>query len=155
MAEIRYGKLIQVQKDMDRLAHQASPEAIAQAALELGEELSDALDAVGLIEQGEVRVNGVPSKVAYRLRDGDLIAVVVPEPRKSELLPEEVAFTILHEDEDLLVIAKPPGLVVHPGCGHQTGTLVHGLLFHCDDLAGTCSASPAFRRGEGVQHKMI
>lgn len=89
-----------------------------------------------LIEQGEVRVNGVPSKVAYRLRDGDLVAVVVPEPRKSELLPEEVAFTILHEDEDLVVIAKPPGLVVHPGCGHQTGTLVHGLLFHCDDLAG-------------------
>lgn len=89
-----------------------------------------------LIEQGEVRVNGVPSKVAYRLRDGDLVAVVVPEPRKSELVPEEVAFTILHEDEDLVVIAKPPGLVVHPGCGHQTGTLVHGLLFHCDDLAG-------------------
>lgn len=89
-----------------------------------------------LIEQGEVRVNGLPAKVAYRLRDGDLIAVAVPEPRRSELLPEEVAFTILHEDEDLVVIAKPPGLVVHPGCGHHSGTLVHGLLFHCDDLAG-------------------
>ncbi len=90
-----------------------------------------------LIEQGAVLANGVPAKAAsYRLRLGDLIVVAVPEPRKSELLPEEVAFTILHEDEDLLVIAKPPGLVVHPGCGHQSGTLVHGLLFHCDDLAG-------------------
>jgi 23S rRNA pseudouridine1911/1915/1917 synthase len=89
-----------------------------------------------LIEQEAVRVNGVPTKVAYRLREGDRIAVVVPEPRKSELQPEEVAFIIMHEDEDLVVIAKPPGLVVHPGCGHQSGTLVHGLLFHCDDLAG-------------------
>jgi len=89
-----------------------------------------------LIEQGEVLVNGNPAKVAYRLRGGERITVAVPPPRKSELLPEEVAFTILHEDEDLLVIAKPPGLVVHPGCGHQSGTLVHGLLFHCDDLAG-------------------
>jgi 23S rRNA pseudouridine1911/1915/1917 synthase len=89
-----------------------------------------------LIEQEAVRVNGAPTKVAYRLRDGDRIALAVPEPRKSELRPEEVAFIIMHEDEDLVVIAKPPGLVVHPGCGHQTGTLVHGLLFHCDDLAG-------------------
>lgn len=89
-----------------------------------------------LIEQEAVRVNEVPVKVAYRLRNGDRIAVAVPEPRKSELLAEEVAFIILHEDDDLLVIAKPPGLVVHPGCGHQSGTLVHGLLFHCDDLAG-------------------
>jgi len=89
-----------------------------------------------LIGQGEVLVNGVSAKAAYRLHTGDQIVVAVPEPSKSELLPEQVEFTILHEDEDLLVIAKPPGLVVHPGCGHQTGTLVHGLLFHCDDLAG-------------------
>lgn len=89
-----------------------------------------------LIEQGAVLVNGAPAKVACRLHGGDLVAVAVPEARKSELLPEEVAFTILFEDEDLVVIAKPPGLVVHPGCGHQSGTLVHGLLFHCDDLAG-------------------
>lgn len=89
-----------------------------------------------LIEREAVRVNGAPTKVAYRLRDGDQIAVAVPEIRKSELLAEEVEFAILHEDEDLVVIAKPPGLVVHPGCGHQSGTLVHGLLFHCDDLAG-------------------
>jgi len=89
-----------------------------------------------LIELGEVLVNGLPVKTAYRLRTGDLVTVAVPPPSKSELRPEKVEFTILHEDEDLLVIAKPPGLVVHPGCGHQSGTLVHGLLFHCDDLAG-------------------
>ncbi|NTV15753.1 MAG: RluA family pseudouridine synthase [Desulfobulbaceae bacterium] len=89
-----------------------------------------------LIAQGEVSVNGIPAKAAYRLRLGDQITLAVPEPRKSELLPEAVDFSILHEDSDLLVIAKPPGLVVHPGCGHQSGTLVHGLLFHCDDLAG-------------------
>jgi 23S rRNA pseudouridine1911/1915/1917 synthase len=89
-----------------------------------------------LIEREAVLVNGAASKVAYRLRAGDRIAVTVPEARKSELLPEEVTFSILFEDEDLVVLSKPPGLVVHPGCGHQSGTLVHGLLFHCDDLAG-------------------
>ena len=89
-----------------------------------------------LIERGEVLVNGALVKAACRLGDGDQIVVVVPEPRKSVLRPEEVAFTILYEDEDLVVIAKPPDTVVHPGCGHQTGTLVHGLLFHCGDLAG-------------------
>jgi 23S rRNA pseudouridine1911/1915/1917 synthase len=89
-----------------------------------------------LIESEEVMVNGVPVKTSYRLRDLDRITVTIPEPVPSELRPEAVEFSILHEDDDLLVISKPPGLVVHPGCGHQEGTLVHGLLFHCEDLAG-------------------
>jgi len=89
-----------------------------------------------LIEGGAVLVNGAPVKVAFRVREGDTVTVAVPESRKSELQPEEVDFPVLFEDEDLVVIAKPPGLVVHPGCGHHSGTLVHGLLFHCEDLAG-------------------
>ncbi len=89
-----------------------------------------------LIESAAVLVNGVQVKTSYRLRELDRIMITVPEPAPSELRPEAIEFPILHEDEDLLVISKPPGLVVHPGCGHQNGTLVHGLLFHCDDLAG-------------------
>jgi len=89
-----------------------------------------------LIESEAVLVNGISVKTSYRLRNRDRISITVPEPVSSELRPEAIEFPILHEDDDLLVISKPPGLVVHPGCGHQEGTLVHGLLFHCDDLAG-------------------
>ena len=89
-----------------------------------------------LIESAAVLVNGAAVKTSYRLREHDLIEIMVPAPVAPELHPEAVEFTILHEDQDLLVISKPPGLVVHPGCGHRHGTLVHGLLFHCDDLAG-------------------
>ena len=106
--------------------------------------LADSLDAANLsrsriknlIESAEVLVNGSPVKTSYRLREEDQIEVSIPAPAPTELRAEAVEFGILHEDEDLLVISKPPGLVVHPGCGHQSGTLVHGLLFHCDDLAG-------------------
>jgi 23S rRNA pseudouridine1911/1915/1917 synthase len=65
-----------------------------------------------------------------------MIEVTLPPPEPLEIRPEKVNFSILHEDEDLLVIAKPPGIVVHPACGHREGTLVHGLLAHCKNLSG-------------------
>lgn len=89
-----------------------------------------------LLSNGLVRVNGKSSKPSYRLRGDEQIELQLPESKPLELTPECVDFTIIHEDEDLLVISKPPALVVHPACGHQSGTLVHGLLFHCNDLSG-------------------
>lgn len=89
----------------------------------------------GLIRASLVRVNGHEKKAGYRLREGDEVLVVVPPPRPVQLVPEEVDFDVLHEDQDLMVIAKPPGIVVHPAAGHQEGTLVHGLLCHCDSLS--------------------
>lgn len=90
----------------------------------------------GLIRAGFVLVNGRSSKAASRIKGGDLIAATIPPPEPLDIRPEKIDFTILHEDDDLLVIAKPPGVVVHPACGHQKGTLVHGLVAHCDNLSG-------------------
>ena len=90
----------------------------------------------GLIRGGFVFVNGTPSKAANRLKDGDRVTATIPPPEPLDIRPEKVDFAILHEDDDLLVIAKPPGVVVHPACGHQKGTLVHGLVAHCDKLSG-------------------
>jgi 23S rRNA pseudouridine1911/1915/1917 synthase len=89
-----------------------------------------------LIRAEFILVNGSTSKAANRLKNGDLIEVTVPPPEPLEIRPEKVDFSILHEDDDLLVIAKPPGVVVHPACGHKEGTLVHGLLNHCKNLSG-------------------
>jgi 23S rRNA pseudouridine1911/1915/1917 synthase len=89
-----------------------------------------------LIKSGFVRVNQSLSKPGYRLKPGDHVEVTVPSPEPLRLAPEAVAFEILHEDPWLIVVNKPPGVVVHPAPGHFTGTLVHGLLGHCKDLSG-------------------
>jgi 23S rRNA pseudouridine1911/1915/1917 synthase len=90
-----------------------------------------------LIEEGDVTVNGAPpSKSGQKLRPGDRIVVTIRPPVPIELVPEPMALVVLHEDSHLVVIDKPAGLVVHPAPGHTTGTLVHGLLAHVEDLAG-------------------
>jgi len=89
-----------------------------------------------LIRQGLVEVNGARIKASYRLKEGDLVGLTVPAPRQSHLKPESIQIKIVYEDEALLVLDKPAGLVTHPAPGHSTGTLVHGLLFHCRDLSG-------------------
>ena len=89
-----------------------------------------------LIRREFILVNGISSKAANRLKNGDIIEVTIPPLVPLEIRPEKVDFSVLFEDDDLLVIAKPPGVVVHPACGHREGTLVHGLLAHCDNLSG-------------------
>ncbi len=90
----------------------------------------------GLIQAGHVLVNGVERKAGYVLHRNDLVTVTIPPLEPSELVPEKVFFQVLYEDDALLVLSKPPGTVVHPACGHDRGTLVHGLLYHCEDLSG-------------------
>jgi 23S rRNA pseudouridine1911/1915/1917 synthase len=89
-----------------------------------------------LLASGHITVNGNGAKPSYRLGIDDDLEVRIPPLSTVDLTPEPVLFTVIHEDEDLIVLSKPPGLVVHPSCGHQSGTLVHGLLFHCDNLSG-------------------
>ncbi|MEW6220818.1 MAG: RluA family pseudouridine synthase [Thermodesulfobacteriota bacterium] len=89
-----------------------------------------------LMRAGHVLVSGRPEKPGYRLRPGDSVRVTLPPPVATELAPVPVDFRILHEDADLIVVAKPPGVVVHPASSHQGETLVHGLLYHCRDLSG-------------------
>ncbi len=81
-----------------------------------------------LISEGHVRLNGVPARPGARLRTGDEVAWEVPPPAPTTLVPEPMDLKVVYEDQDVLVIDKPAGLVVHPGAGHETGTLVHGLL---------------------------
>lgn len=90
-----------------------------------------------LLESGAVLVNGVPEKKNYKTRAGDEIEMSVPEPEEPELLPEPMELDIRYEDEDVIVVNKPKGLVVHPAPGHWSGTLVNGLMYHCrDSLSG-------------------
>ncbi|HEU5249001.1 MAG TPA: RluA family pseudouridine synthase [Thermoanaerobaculia bacterium] len=89
-----------------------------------------------LIAEGAVRLGGRPAKRSHEVRAGDEIEVEVPEPRLSKVEPEEIPLSILFEDADLLAIDKPPGLVVHPSPGHDSGTLVNALLHHVRDLSG-------------------
>lgn len=105
--------------------------------------------AAQLIQQDCVQVNRKHCKPSYRVRLEDRITGCLPEPELSENLPEPIALDILFEDAVLIVVNKPPGLVVHPAAGHASGTLVNGLLYHCPDLA-------AFR-GEirpGIVHRL-
>ena len=88
-----------------------------------------------LLKSGLVAVNGKVLVASYRVKAGDAVTVTVPPPEPSELLPEPLPLNIVFEDRDLLVVNKPPGLVVHPGAGHRRGTLLNALLHHCPHLA--------------------
>ncbi|HLC40464.1 MAG TPA: RluA family pseudouridine synthase [Methylomirabilota bacterium] len=83
-----------------------------------------------LIEEGNVRVNGAARKASYRLRAGERVTITIPAVRVEPLRPEPIPLTIVYEDDDLLVVNKPAGMVVHPGAGVQSGTLVNALLAH-------------------------
>ncbi len=89
-----------------------------------------------LILNAAITVNGHPVKAGYSVKASDVVTVKLPELRQSELVAEAIPLDILYEDEQLLVINKPVGMVVHPAPGHASGTLVHALLHHCRDLSG-------------------
>src|SRR5664279_1011357 len=89
-----------------------------------------------LIAEGAARVGGEPAKRSHVVRAGEQISVEVPEPRESVVEAEDIPLSILYEDEHMIAIDKPPGLVVHPAPGHPSGTLVNALLHHVRDLAG-------------------
>lgn len=90
-----------------------------------------------LIENGQVLVNGKTVKSNYKLRADDILSVEIPEPEELKVEAEDIPLSILYEDEQLLVVDKPKGMVVHPAAGHYNGTLVNALLYHCkDQLSG-------------------
>ncbi len=90
-----------------------------------------------LIESGQVTVNSISClDKNYRLNESDQVALSIPQSKELSVEPEDIALEIVYEDEDLLVVSKPRGMVVHPGPGHGSGTLVNALLYHCSDLSG-------------------
>jgi len=85
-----------------------------------------------LITEGKVTVNGVPAKKAgLKLKEGDKVVVDIPAPVSTDAKPEDIPLDIVYEDDDLIIINKPQGMVVHPAAGHYEGTLVNALLSHC------------------------
>jgi 23S rRNA pseudouridine1911/1915/1917 synthase len=103
-----------------------------------------------LIAAGRVEVTGGAPKASHRLRAGTRVAVEVPPPEPATLTAEAIPLDVVYEDADLLVVNKPAGLVVHPGAGHRTGTLVHALLAHC----GPALSGVGGMRRPGIVHRL-
>ncbi|EGD52416.1 pseudouridine synthase, RluA family [Thermoanaerobacter ethanolicus JW 200] len=89
-----------------------------------------------LIVDGLVFVNGKTVKPSYKVKENDEVVVNIPEAEKIDVLPENIPLDILYEDDDIIVINKPQGMVVHPAPGNYSGTLVNALLYHCKNLSG-------------------
>ena len=90
-----------------------------------------------LIDNGCVLVNGKEESKNYRLRLGDTVEINMPEPKELEVAPENIPLNIVYEDDSIVVINKPSGMVVHPANGNESGTLVNALLYHCkESLSG-------------------
>ncbi|APP17230.1 RluA family pseudouridine synthase [Bacillus altitudinis MN12] len=88
------------------------------------------------VKDGLIEVNGKQVKANYKVQAGDQIKVEIPDPEALDVEAESMDLDIYYEDEDVLVVNKPRGMVVHPAPGHVTGTLVNGLMAHCNDLSG-------------------
>ena len=103
-----------------------------------------------LLEQGRVKKNGAAVKKNYKTAAGDVFEVELPEPEAADLLPQDIPLDVAYEDDDLIVVNKPRGLVVHPAPGHPDGTLVNALLWHCgESLSGVGG-----ERRPGIVHRI-
>lgn len=102
-----------------------------------------------LIDEAAICVNGQPTKASYRVKNGDQIEICIPRPTPLEILPQEIPLTVLFEDEVLLVLDKPAGMVSHPAPGHHDNTLVNALLHHCRGLT-----SIGGRERPGLVHRL-
>lgn len=90
-----------------------------------------------LIKDGYANVNGTVPKTNYKINSGDKVCLNVPETEEPDIVAQEMPLDIVYEDDDVILINKPKGMVVHPAAGHYTGTLVNGLMHHCkDNLSG-------------------
>ncbi|MBR6339841.1 MAG: RluA family pseudouridine synthase [Alloprevotella sp.] len=100
---------------------------------------------------GFVHINGRPQKKGYRVKPGDVVTLLLDRPRyETTIEPEDIPLDIIYEDEQLLVVNKPAGLVVHPGVGNYTGTLVNALAFHLRDVPGYDANDPSV----GLVHRI-
>ncbi|MBE0455012.1 RluA family pseudouridine synthase [Roseovarius autotrophicus] len=126
---------------LDKALARDVPEALALSRTRLAR----------LIEEGAVRINGLAVLDARaRVAEGDLVEITLPEARESHMAPEAIALDVVYEDDDLIVIDKPAGMVVHPAPGSPEGTLVNALLHHCgDSLSGVGGA-----RRPGIVHRI-
>ncbi len=102
-----------------------------------------------LIREGRVTINGERAKPSYRIEGGERLEASIPDVVEPEVAAEAIPLDIRYEDSDLIVVNKPPGMVVHPSLGHAGGTLVNALLAHCPDLGGVGG-----ERRPGIVHRL-
>ncbi|MHB8843261.1 MAG: RluA family pseudouridine synthase [Nitrospirota bacterium] len=111
-----------------------------------------------LIRDGLALVNGRPEKPGYKVRSGDTVTLELPERVVREVLPENIPIHVVFEDDHMVVLNKPPGLVVHPAPGNYTGTLVNALLYHYGSLPssgkGTADGAGSERERAGIVHRL-
>ncbi|MEG0378047.1 MAG: RluA family pseudouridine synthase, partial [Eubacterium sp.] len=88
-----------------------------------------------LLQDGKVTVDGVLKKASYKVKEGEMVAVEIPEPVECTIEAENIPIDIVYEDEDVIVVNKPKGMVVHPAPGSPSGTLVNGLMYHTKHLS--------------------
>ena len=89
------------------------------------------------LEEGRVTQNGIPLKKNAKLRSGDRLLIAPPQPEPLDLIPQDIPLCVAYEDNEVIVVDKPVGMVVHPAPGHPDGTLVNALLYHCkNSLSG-------------------
>ncbi len=111
-----------------------------------------------LIEDGDVSVNAHAAKASYKLHAGDTIEVELVPPPTAEFLPEDIPLAVVHEDEDLIVVNKPAGMVVHPAAGVSSGTLANALAFHFQRLStsgGTARPGIVHRLDKGTSGLLV
>jgi 23S rRNA pseudouridine1911/1915/1917 synthase len=111
-----------------------------------------------VIKDGLARVNGKPEKPSYKVKPGDQITIELPERKVREVLPENIPLHVVFEDDHMVVLNKPPGLVVHPAPGNYTGTLVNALLYHYGSLPSsgkaTAEGGGSERERAGIVHRL-
>lgn len=107
-----------------------------------------------LINEGRVTVLGVTVKPSYRLVTGDIVVARVPPEEEFELTPQPIPLDIVYEDDDVVVVNKPAGMVVHPAPGHETGTLVNALLAHIPEMAALAASKEEPDRRPGIVHRL-
>jgi 23S rRNA pseudouridine1911/1915/1917 synthase len=111
-----------------------------------------------LIADGQITLNGNPAKASARLKANDLVALKALPPKKPTLAAEPIELDVLYEDDDCIVINKPPGIAVHPAAGRTAGTLVNAILYHCPDLreiGGECRPGIVHRLDKDTSGVMI
>lgn len=128
---------------MDALRIIISEEDAAYIGMRVDKVLSDMLTEYSrayiqkLLSDGAIIVADKPIKANYKLQQGDIIEISIPEPKEPDIEPENIPLTIVYEDDDIIIIDKPKGMVVHPAPGHFSGTLVNALMYHCKDSLST------------------
>ncbi len=119
-----------------RVPAEAAGRRLDQVAAELLAPRLSRAQVQRLLAEGRLSLDGRRDKGSARVKGGEELSLILPPPQPLDLRPEAMDLAVLFEDSHLIVVNKAPGLVVHPAAGHETGTLVHGLLHHCGDLAG-------------------